>query len=73
MFYSEIYRCAKFRFGNNLTSWVIYHHISLRQTYEDVNLSLNDLFGFTFIRCVLNRIKPWMAERHRITYFDSAL
>jgi hypothetical protein len=68
MFYSESYRSAEFRYGNNLTSWVIYHHIALRQTYEDVNLSLNELFGFRFIRCVLNRIKPWMAEQHRATY-----
>jgi hypothetical protein len=68
MFYSETYRAAEFRIGNNLASWAIYHHIALRQSFEDVNLSLNDIFGFSFVHCVLTRVKPWMAERHRATY-----
>src|SRR5262249_767617 len=40
-FYAAAYRDAMIRVGNNLASWVIYQHIALRLSYEDVNLSLN--------------------------------
>lgn len=67
-FYADAYRSSRIRLGNNLASWVIYHHVALRHTYEDVNSSLNDIFGFAFTHTVLGRVKPWLAERHRATY-----
>jgi predicted RecB family nuclease len=67
-FYADAYRSSRIRLGNNLASWVMYHHVALRQTYEDVNSSLNDIFGFAFTHTVLGRVKPWMAERHQATY-----
>jgi predicted RecB family nuclease len=67
-FHADVYRAAEPRFGNSLCAWVIYHHVALRLTYEDVNLSLNDIFGFSFAHSVLARVKPWMAEQHRTTY-----
>ncbi len=67
-FNADAYRTANFRFGNNLSAWAIYHHVALRQSYEDVTLSLNDLFGFSFSYAILKRIKPWAAEQHRTTY-----
>jgi hypothetical protein len=67
-FFGDVYRSVGSRLGNNLSSWVIYHHVALRHTYEDVNSSLNDIFGFAFVRSVLGRVKPLMAEKHRATY-----
>lgn len=67
-FHADAYRSARMRLGNNLASWVIYHHVALRHTYEDVNSSLNEIFGFAFTHTVLGRVKPVMAEKHRATY-----
>ncbi|MBI3464177.1 MAG: IS66 family transposase [Planctomycetes bacterium] len=66
-FFADAYRAATSRFGRNLCSWAIYHHVALRQSYEDITSSINDIFGFSFA-VVLNRIKPRVAEQHRITY-----
>ncbi len=67
-FYAEQYRASETWFGNNLASWSIYHHVALRQSYEDVTLSLNEIFGFSFGQYFMKRIKPWLAERHAATY-----
>jgi predicted RecB family nuclease len=67
-FYAAAYREAMIRVGNNLASWVIYQHVALRLSYRDVNLSLNEIFGFQFTHTVLGRVKPWMAGRHQATY-----
>jgi predicted RecB family nuclease len=66
-FFADAYRTISSRFGKNLCSWAIYHHVALRQSYEDITSSINDIFGFSFAT-VLNRIKPRMAEEHRTTY-----
>jgi predicted RecB family nuclease len=65
-FFADAYADSR-RFGDNLCWWAIYHHVALRQTYEDITSSLNDIFGFSFAT-VLNRIMPRMAEQHRTTY-----
>jgi predicted RecB family nuclease len=67
-FYAAAYREAIHRVGNNLASWVIYQHVALRLSYEDVTLSVNEVFGFQFTYSILKRIKPWMAGRHQATY-----
>jgi predicted RecB family nuclease len=53
--------------GNDLSSWAIYHHVALRQSYDDITLSLNEIFGFSFAD-LLASIKPRMAERYQVTY-----
>jgi predicted RecB family nuclease len=67
-FYAAAYRNAMIRIGNNLASWVIYQHVALRLSYRDLNVSLNEVFGFQFTHTVLGRVKPWMAGRHQATY-----
>jgi predicted RecB family nuclease len=67
-FHADIYRARKSQFGRNRSAWAIYHHVALRQTYDDITEELNDLFNFSFTYEVLKRIKPDMAERYRPTY-----
>jgi predicted RecB family nuclease len=67
-FYADAYRSSRIRLGNNLASWAIYQHVALRLSYEDVNLSLSEVFGLQFTHSVIGRVKPWMAERHQATY-----
>jgi predicted RecB family nuclease len=67
-FYAAAYRDAIHRVGNNLASWVIYQHVALRLSHQDVTFNLNEVFGFQFSYSLLKEVKPWMAERHRATY-----
>jgi predicted RecB family nuclease len=67
-FWADEYRSVASRLGNNLVSWALYHHVGLRLSYEDVDQSLGEVFGLSFGYQVLNRIKPWAAERYRPTY-----
>jgi predicted RecB family nuclease len=66
IFLGDRYRSAGPRLGHNLSAWATYQHVALRQSYEDVNLSLNEIFGLSFHYQVLDRIQPW-AERYRAT------
>ncbi len=50
--------------GQQPSSWAIYHHVALRQSYHDVVLSLNDLFGFSFQHGFLKRDQPLMAAKY---------
>jgi Transposase IS66 family/RNase_H superfamily len=67
-FFPDSYYTARHRWGDNLSSWAIYHHVALRQSYEDVSMSLQDLFGFVFHNSILNRITLRGAERYKDTY-----
>jgi predicted RecB family nuclease len=67
-FLADEYRSVELRIGNDLASWVLYHHVALRQTHADVDLSLNEIFGFTFGYHFLRRTMPWAAARHSSTY-----
>jgi predicted RecB family nuclease len=67
-FLPDEYRAIDSRLGNNLASWAIYHHVALRQSYDDLTMSLNEIFGFSFHHQVMDRIKPLMAARHEATY-----
>jgi predicted RecB family nuclease len=67
-FFADAYRTARPRWGTNLSSWAIYNHVALRQSYYDVNLSFNDIFGFSFSPTLLTRIILWAAERYKGTY-----
>ena len=66
-FNSDEYR-TNYLFGPNLSCWAIYQHIALRQSYEDLETSLNDIFGFSFGYSILKHIKPRMADKYRVTY-----
>jgi predicted RecB family nuclease len=67
-FHADEYRAARPRLGPNLSVWAIYHHVALRQTYEDVAQSLNDLFGFSFPSTMLSKIKPRLTAIHQTTF-----
>jgi predicted RecB family nuclease len=67
-FFGDVYRSVSSRLGKNLTSWAIYHHVALRESYEDINSSLSEIFGFSFKHPILSRIKPLLAESHQTTY-----
>ncbi|MFI5387554.1 MAG: IS66 family transposase, partial [Fimbriimonadales bacterium] len=67
-FFPDGYYTARHRWGNNLSSWAIYHHVALRQSYDDVILSLHDLFGFTFHNTIVDRITFRAAEQYKDTY-----
>jgi predicted RecB family nuclease len=67
-FYADLYRTSRTQFGHNLSSWAIYQHVALRQSYEEVTDGLNELFGFSFSYGVLKHIKPDMASRYQPVY-----
>jgi hypothetical protein len=67
-FHADEYRSVQGRFGPDLCSWAVYHHVALRQTFEDVTLSLNEIFGFSFSYEILKRIKPLVGKQHKETY-----
>jgi len=67
-FFGDEYRSSNSQYGDDLACWALYHHVALRQTYDDVTLSLNDIFGFSFGHVILNRIMPRLAELHAATY-----
>lgn len=66
-FNSDEYRTNSL-FGPNLSCWAIYQHIALRQSYEDLATSLNDIFGFSFGYSILKHVKPRMADKYKATY-----
>jgi predicted RecB family nuclease len=64
IFLGDRYRTAGRPLGHNLSAWAMYQHVAMRQSYEDVNRSLNEVFGLSFRYQVLNRIQPW-AEQYQ--------
>jgi hypothetical protein len=62
------YRAADSRLGNDLCSWAIYQHVALRVSYVDIAQSLNEFFGFSVRAGFFNRVKPFMADKHKATY-----
>jgi predicted RecB family nuclease len=66
-FLADGYPIGGSHIGNDLSSWAIYHHVALRQSYDDIAMSLNEIFGFSF-NDFLGRIKPRMAEKHQTTF-----
>lgn len=67
-FFSDDYRAARPRLGPNLSAWTIYHHIALRESYEDVTQCLNELFGFSFPSTVVHKIKSRLTAQYQATY-----
>jgi Transposase IS66 family len=67
-FLPDEYLSVGARIGNDLASWVLYHHIALRQTHDDIELSLNEIFGFSSGYHFLRKTLAWAAGRHAATY-----
>jgi hypothetical protein len=63
-FLADGYPIGGSHLGHALSSWSIYHHVALRQSYDDITLSVGELFGMP-IDNLLSRAKPQMAERVR--------
>ena len=66
-FYSEDYPTKQPRIGRNLASWAVYQHVALRQSFADVALSINDIFGYSFCRMIGERAQTRLAEVYRVT------
>lgn len=66
-FLADGYPIGGSHIGNELSSWAIYHHVALRQSYDDITVSLNEIFGFSFID-LLSNIKSRLAQIHQATY-----
>jgi predicted RecB family nuclease len=67
-FYGDAYPVGKCRLAKNVAIWAVYHHVALRQSYEDITISLDDLFGISCGTTILHKIKSRMAEQYRNTY-----
>jgi Transposase IS66 family/RNase_H superfamily len=67
-FFPGGYYTARHRWGNNLSSWAIYQHVAVRQSYDDVTIGLRDLFGLVFHNTILDRITLRAAEQYKDTY-----
>ena len=48
-FYSTLYPKNQ-KTGHNLASWAVYQHVALRLSFEDIALSINDMFGYSLQR-----------------------
>jgi predicted RecB family nuclease len=66
-FLPAAYRDAE-RSGHSLASWVMYHHVALRQSHEDVIASLREVFGLSFGASFLCRLRPRGAKRYKPAY-----
>ena len=65
-FYSTLYP-RNLRTGPSLASWAVYQHVALRLSFEDIALSLNDLFGYSYAGNVGQRAQSRLAEDYRVT------
>ena len=65
-FYSTLYP-RNLRTGPGLASWAVYQHVALRLSFEDIALSLNDLFGYSYAGNVGQRAQSRLAEDYRVT------
>jgi hypothetical protein len=66
-FLPAAYRDAE-RSGHSLASWVMYQHVALRLSHEDVIASLRDVFGLSFGASFLCRLRPKWAKRYKPAY-----
>lgn len=65
-FYSEGYPTHDTT-GHHLLSWMVYHHVALRQSFADIVSSLNDLFGYSFSEPFGWRAQSRLADIYRTT------
>jgi predicted RecB family nuclease len=65
-FYSDSYPTDQ-KSGHALVSWAVYQHVALRLSFDDVDLSINDIFGYRFSGKFGQRAQTRLAEVYRIT------
>jgi len=70
-FYSDTYPKEQ-KTGHALESWAVYQHVALRQSFADIALSINDIFGYCYSGGVGQRAQTRLAEVYRVTV-DSML
>lgn len=61
---SSQYPSCRARIGHGLASWAIHAHIALKQSFRDVTAGINDIFGYSFARPILNTVKPRLANKY---------
>ena len=65
-FYSTLYPSNR-KTGHSLESWAVYQHVALRLSFDDIALSMNDIFGYYFTGNVGQRAQARLADVYRIT------
>jgi predicted RecB family nuclease len=65
-FYSDPYPTND-KIGHALASWAVYQHVALRQSFDDVASSMNDIFGYCFSGKIGQRAQTRLAESYRAT------
>jgi predicted RecB family nuclease len=65
-FYSDSYPTDQ-KTGHNLASWAVYQHVALRLSFDDVALSVNDIFGYSYSSKIGQRAQTRLAEVYRVT------
>jgi predicted RecB family nuclease len=66
-FYSEGYPTKQPKIGHSLSRWAVYQHVALRLSFDDIALSINDLFGYSHGRMVGQFAQTRLAEIYRFT------
>jgi predicted RecB family nuclease len=66
-FHSEAYPTKQPKIGHSLASWSVYQHVPLRQSFDDVALSINDVFGYSFPHILGKQSQTRLAETYRVT------
>ena len=65
--YSPKYPTKLPKFGQGVAGWAAYQHIALRQSFEGVTVSVNDLFGYSFSEPTIQRAIEMLAMEHEAT------
>src|SRR5208283_1604951 len=65
-FYSDTYPTDQ-KTGRTLASWAVYQHVALRMSFDDIALSINDIFGYAYSCKVGERAQTRLAELYRVT------
>ncbi len=66
-FHSEDYPTSQPKIGHNLSSWAVYQHVALRQSFADVASSINDVFGYSFSQMIGEYSQIRLAEVYGVT------
>jgi predicted RecB family nuclease len=66
-FHSEDYPTKQPKIGHSLSSWAVYQHVALRQSFADISLSTNDLFGYSHCRMFGEIAQTRFAEVYMVT------
>jgi predicted RecB family nuclease len=65
-FYSDSYPTDQ-KTGHNFVSWAVYQHVALRLSFDDVALSINDIFGYCCSGKFGQHAQTRLAEVYRVT------